>query len=169
MQTQKFCGALIALLVSVVALLRGTAEAGFESIEAVFDAAYDEGILAPVEIELWSRAFASFVRVPHHGHMKLFCNADNRGALAEPGTRSATLAMLRAAGLHPTNLCLEISEHHSLHKHGVTPGMTDGLSHDRIVACLVCWFRRDSVPSIGRVILPRATRGISILLSGRCG
>ncbi len=109
------------------ALLRGTDAAGFASIQAFFDAAHARGVLAAVEIELWERAISAFVRVPHYTRMKLFCNADNRGALAAPGTRAATLAMLEGFGLHPSSLCLEISEHHRLESQGIAPSMVDGL------------------------------------------
>ncbi len=100
------------------ALLRHADRAGFESIQAVFDTAFADRVLPAVEHALWSRAIAKFASLPHHRNTKLFCNADNRGALLQPKARLATTRALEAHGLTAATLCLEISERHSLDPHG---------------------------------------------------
>ncbi len=96
------------------ALLRGTSEIGFASIQAFFDAAFEENVLPLVEEALWARAIEKFVRLPHHRDVKLFCNADNRGALPHAGHRATTLRRLDELGLSPSSLCFEISERHNI-------------------------------------------------------
>lgn len=96
------------------ALLRHADRAGFPSIQAVFDTACDDGVLPLVESVLWARAIAKFTALPHHRNVKLFCNADNRGALTHAGHRAATVQLLTDLGLSSAALCLEISERHNL-------------------------------------------------------
>lgn len=96
------------------ALLRGHAEAGFASIQAVFDDAFDAGVLPQLESALWARAIARFAELRHCGAVNLFCNVDNRGAFTLPAHRAAIVGQLAAAGLPPASLFLEISERHHL-------------------------------------------------------
>jgi EAL domain-containing protein (putative c-di-GMP-specific phosphodiesterase class I)/GGDEF domain-containing protein len=108
------------------ALLRGVEEAGFDSIQAVFDTAFDDGVLPDVETSLWARAIEKFARVRHYQSVKLFCNADGRGVLAQSEHCASTIQALADVGLPPTSLCLEISERHHL----TTQTSASGNSHD---------------------------------------
>jgi EAL domain-containing protein (putative c-di-GMP-specific phosphodiesterase class I)/GGDEF domain-containing protein/CBS domain-containing protein len=112
------------------ALLRGSEQAGFESIQAVFDTAHAEGVLPAVERALWSRAIEKFTRLPHHRNVKLFCNADNRGVLTQAEERSRLVQSLDSFGLSAAALCLEISERHSLNSEAPVSGTLDELSRD---------------------------------------
>jgi len=112
------------------ALLRHADRAGFSSIQAVFDTAFDEGVLAQVEHTLWARAIAKFTTLPHHRNTKLFCNADNRGALLEPRSRVATAQVLQSYGLPAAAFCLEISERHNLNHGGDAARLPDELARD---------------------------------------
>lgn len=96
------------------ALLRNTQAAGFDSIQSVFDTAYAEGVLPLVETALWGRAIEKFVTLAHHRNIKLFCNADNRGAMVDAKHRAIAMQALAKFGLSAASLCLEISERHSL-------------------------------------------------------
>ena len=96
------------------ALLRNVDAAGFASIQAVFDTAHDDGVLPLVETALWAQAIEKFTTLPHHRNIKLFCNADNRGALVDAPHRAIAAQALSRAGLATGSLCLEISERHSL-------------------------------------------------------
>src|SRR5258708_6106593 len=112
------------------ALLRRFEDAGFASIQAVFDTAHDQGILPAVESILWSRAIAKFALLPHHRNVKLFCNADNRGALTRATDRDAALRTLAEHGLPASSLCFEISERHELNAPLPAAKTPDALSQD---------------------------------------
>ena len=112
------------------ALLRHADRAGFPSIQAVFDTAYDDGVLPLVESVLWARAIAKFTALPHHRNVKLFCNADNRGALTHAEHRAATVQLLIDLGLSSSTLCLEISERHNLNGQAATAVVPDELGRE---------------------------------------
>lgn len=114
------------------ALLRHPERAGFESIQDVFDTAYQEDVLPLVESVLWARAIAKFTALPHHRTVKLFCNADNRGALTHAEHRAATVELLTNLGLSSASLCLEISERHNLHGHATAGGVPEELAREGI-------------------------------------
>lgn len=110
------------------ALLRNVAEAGFPSIPALFDRANEDGVLPQLETELWARAIRKFSRLPHYRDVKLFCNADSRGALLARPARAAILATLQTAGLAPAALCLELSERHNINGHWRGADVRDALA-----------------------------------------
>ena len=112
------------------ALLRHADRAGFGSIQAVFDTAYDDGVLPQVESALWARAIVKFTALPHHRNVKLFCNADNRGALTNADHRAATMRLLQVLGLSSAALCLEISERHNLNGPPTEAGVPEELARD---------------------------------------
>lgn len=111
------------------ALLRHADRAGFDSIQAVFDRAFDDGLLAQVECALWDRAIQKFIAVPHHRNVKLFCNADNRGALTQAEHRAATTQRLSELGLSSA-LCLEISERHDFNGTAAAAGVPEELTRE---------------------------------------
>jgi EAL domain-containing protein (putative c-di-GMP-specific phosphodiesterase class I) len=112
------------------ALLRGTEAVGFPLIARLFDQAYDDGVLLPVEMALWTRAIAKFAALPHRDGMKLLCNADNRGVLTKPEYRADLIRILDGFGLSASDLCLEISEYQHLDVREIAE-MTaiDGIQH----------------------------------------
>jgi len=99
------------------ALLRNTQDAGFSSIDAVFDEAYASGNLVEVEKALREKAVAKFTQSKLHHHTHLFYNLDNRILELTDYNTAATLALLKRYGLE-NRLCFEISEKHQLHYDG---------------------------------------------------
>lgn len=96
------------------ALLRGTHEAGYGSIQDFFDLAHAMGVLADVEMILREKALLKFVAMTHYRQAKLFINVDNR-ALGQAGELTRrTSALLDRLGLDESLIVFEISEHHSM-------------------------------------------------------
>jgi EAL domain-containing protein (putative c-di-GMP-specific phosphodiesterase class I) len=99
------------------ALLRGHVEAGFSSIQALFDEAYRRHMLHRVDVVIKEKVIAKFVRLCERldkpkGDIRLFLNLDNRllnSADYQPGV---TPGILLRHGFPPSALCLEISERH---------------------------------------------------------
>jgi len=92
------------------ALLRNWKEAGFDSIQEVFDTAANDRVLNHVETVLREKAIRKFATIPDGGHLKLFYNLDNR-CLDMPDYRPGiTSRLLKETSLPPTALFLEISE-----------------------------------------------------------
>ncbi len=60
------------------ALLRCHREAGFSSIDEVFDKAYDQGLLHQVDLVLREKALGKFAHFRKNHQVKLFYNLDNR-------------------------------------------------------------------------------------------
>lgn len=94
-------------------LLRGYAEAGFSSIQSVFDCAHGDGELHAVDLALREKAMVTFTKITDHRQRKFFYNLDNR-VLSSPGySPGATKAILERLGLTPASICFEVSERHS--------------------------------------------------------
>ena len=99
------------------ALLRGHVEAGFVSIQSLFDEAYRRQALHRVDMILKEKAVAKFVKLCKRlgksvSEVRLFFNLDNRlldSADYQPG---ATPGILDRYQMPPSALCLEISERH---------------------------------------------------------
>lgn len=89
----------------VEALLRGTEEAGFSSIESVFDAAWADGVLDHVDSLLRKRAIESFLGADLPSSVRLFFNLDSR-LLPDAEAFSGE----DVAPLEPTRFCFELSE-----------------------------------------------------------
>lgn len=96
------------------ALLRGVERVGFSSIQAFFDAANADGVLAEVSRALLELAAGAFAATRLAGRARLFFNVDNRELEAPGYVPEAAGAAMRAQGLAPSALCLEISERHQL-------------------------------------------------------
>ncbi len=112
------------------ALLRNVAEAGFPSIAAFFDRAFEEGVLREVECALWCHTVRKFARLRHHRNVKLFCNADSRGALLSETHRARLIATLEALELPASLFCLELSERHNVNGHWTAPEVRNALARE---------------------------------------
>jgi len=100
------------------ALLRNWAEAGFTSIQDVFDTAWETGVLHSVDMQFRAVAINKFARLPGAGKLKLFYNFDSRVVRTTDYRPGQTVELLTAAGLEPDAICLEISERHDIsHAH----------------------------------------------------
>ncbi len=98
----------------VEALMRGHESAGFETIEDLFDAAYDEECLFGVDLLLRDRAIRKFAAIAFQNKVKLFYNVDNRVLLTPDYSPGATSELLEGYGLSRSSVCFEISEKHEL-------------------------------------------------------
>lgn len=94
----------------VEALLRGWQMAGFTSIRNLFDQAYWEGVLFPVDELLREKAIHKFLTIPHQENLKLFFNLDNRLIYTSDFKIGATRDTLNNLDIDPSRLCFEISE-----------------------------------------------------------
>lgn len=94
----------------VEALIRGFDKAGYNSITALFDEAYEYKYLYTLEMLLREKAVKKFTQLPFNEKIKLFYNIDNR-VLSMPDYKTgATTEVLKNNGLSINNLCFEISE-----------------------------------------------------------
>ena len=96
------------------ALLRNWREAGFSSIQSVFDVASDDMILYQVESALRAKAIRKFATIRGGESMKLFYNLDNRCLDFGVGQSDDTARVLEQSHLPPGILFLEVSERHDL-------------------------------------------------------
>lgn len=94
------------------ALLRGWKEAGFTSIESIFDKAYEEKCLHNVELALRTNAISTFSKIPlsKRGNAKLFLNLDPRVLASGDYKPGNTLKILQTFNLPKDIVCFEISE-----------------------------------------------------------
>ncbi|MCF6246479.1 MAG: EAL and GGDEF domain-containing protein [Desulfobacula sp.] len=99
------------------ALLRCHVQAGFISIDDVFDQAYNQGILHQVDLFLRKKAIAKFARFKGSSHVKLFYNLDNRLFDTTDYSPGNTAQMLEDHGYALDDICFEISEKHNFHCH----------------------------------------------------
>ena len=97
------------------ALLRCHEEAGFASIDDVFDQAYEQGLLHQVDLILREKAFTKFAVFRKKYPAKLFFNLDNRLFDSMDYAPGSTQALLNACGFSQDDLCFEISEKHQFH------------------------------------------------------
>lgn len=98
-------------LAGAEALIRGHATLGHETPARLLDAAAAAGVLERLERLAARRAIGAFAKLAGAAERRLFLNCDAR-TLDDP---AATLpeelpGMMRAAGLPPSALCLELSE-----------------------------------------------------------
>ncbi|KJE36671.1 diguanylate cyclase [Thalassospira sp. HJ] len=100
------------------ALLRRWEDAGFTSIQALFDTAWDTGNLHSVDMMLRAKAIEKFARFPGAKRLKLFYNFDNRVVKTEDYQPGQTAALLSEAGLERDTIFLEISERHDISNAG---------------------------------------------------
>ncbi len=94
------------------ALIRNVQEAGFDSIDALFDAAYNEKILFELELSLRHKALEKFCQVGFHRDIKLFYNLDNRTTMMPNFKPGMTAPILQNFDLPKESICFELSEKH---------------------------------------------------------
>ena len=96
------------------ALLRGFHDAGYPTINSVFDAAYDTNNLHNLEMKLREKAISETANILNETKAKLFFNMDNR-ILRDSNYKSGfTLDILNKYNVNAELLCIEISEMHEL-------------------------------------------------------
>jgi EAL domain-containing protein (putative c-di-GMP-specific phosphodiesterase class I)/GGDEF domain-containing protein len=97
------------------ALLRNFEEAGFHTIQDVFDRAYADGVLAELENTLREKAITKLAHLPGDHKARIFYNVDNR-LLAMPDHQpDVNQLILHEYRLYPDSICFEISERHQFH------------------------------------------------------
>ena len=99
------------------ALLRCHLAAGFSSIGALFDQAYQKGVLHQVDLILRKKAFRKFAEFKGTDHVKLFYNLDNRLFDTNNYSKGNTAQMLSDFGYSLDDICFEISEKHQFPCH----------------------------------------------------
>ncbi len=97
------------------ALLRCHQEAGFSSIDELFDQAYADGLLHQVDLALRKKALAKFARFRKKNAAKLFYNLDNRLFDSMDYCPGNTMGILSSLGYSQNDICFEISEKHQFH------------------------------------------------------
>ncbi|MCF8045313.1 MAG: EAL and GGDEF domain-containing protein [Desulfarculaceae bacterium] len=97
------------------ALLRCHKEAGFSSIDHLFDSAYEAGILHHADLYLREKALQKFSRFREKRRVKLFYNLDNRLLGSKDYSPGVTTDLLEKYGYNREELCFEISEKHQFH------------------------------------------------------
>ncbi|HCY88398.1 MAG TPA: GGDEF domain-containing protein [Desulfobacteraceae bacterium] len=97
------------------ALLRCHADAGFSSVDALFDTAYEDGLLHHVDLMLREKALKKFAAFRSTYPAKLFYNLDNRMFDAMDYAPGSTMTLLDSLGYTQDDICFEISEKHKFH------------------------------------------------------
>ena len=97
------------------ALLRCHKEAGFSSIDHLFDSAYEAGILHHADLYLREKALKKFSRFREKRRVKMFYNLDNRLLDSSDYSPGVTTDLLEKYGYGREELCFEISEKHQFH------------------------------------------------------
>ncbi|THB77885.1 MAG: EAL domain-containing protein [Desulfobacteraceae bacterium] len=98
------------------ALLRHHRDAGFTSIDDIFNQAYHQGLLHQVDLHLREKAFSKFARFKKTHHAKLFYNIDNRLFQSTDYARGSTAEIVQRYGYTLEDICFEISEKHQFEK-----------------------------------------------------
>ena len=103
---------------AVEALLRNFEAVGFKSIFALFDKAYEEGLLYSFDIALREKALLKFSKIDKYEKIKLFYNLDNRLLEMPNFTHGNTNEILKTLGIKKEHICFEISERHEISGEG---------------------------------------------------
>ncbi|WP_319370359.1 EAL domain-containing protein [uncultured Ilyobacter sp.] len=103
-------------LYGVEALLRNSLEAGFDSIDHVFDSAYEDGSLYTLDLKLREKALKKFKKLEFHDNIKMFYNFDNRVLEMPNFSMGQTEILLKENGIEKSSLCFEISEKYKFNK-----------------------------------------------------
>lgn len=96
------------------ALLRNYNDAGFESIQEIFDTAYHKQTLFKLDLLLRAKAIQKFTTIKDYQKTKLFFNLDNRSILMPDYLPGITSHILKSFNITPDLICFEISERHEL-------------------------------------------------------
>jgi diguanylate cyclase (GGDEF)-like protein len=94
------------------ALLRQFQEAGFLSIQEVFEKAFQDNILFSLDLKLREKVLTKFKNIPFHDKMKLFYNIDNRVLLMPDYSPVKIVQTMDKHNLSPGAFCVEVSERH---------------------------------------------------------
>ena len=94
------------------ALLRHVGRAGFPHIQAFFDSAHHDGVLATVGAMLRRKAIGKFTSSGVAERTRLFFNLDNRELEHDAYRPDEATQILAAHGLPPGTICFELSERH---------------------------------------------------------
>lgn len=94
------------------ALLRFHKEAGFVSIDDIFNQAYHQGILHQVDLYLRQKALVKFAELKGNSQIKMFYNIDNRVFDSKDYSSGCTAVILNQSGYLMDDICFEISEKH---------------------------------------------------------
>jgi diguanylate cyclase (GGDEF)-like protein len=97
---------------AVEALMRNVSNVGFASIDALFDAAYNQKVLFDLELALRRKVLEKFLQIPFYKEIKIFYNLDNRTPLMPNFQSGKTTDILHAFGLPKETICFELSEKH---------------------------------------------------------
>lgn len=99
-------------VIAYEALLREYTAAGFCSIQAFFDRAYEEMVLHKLDLMLREKALKKFVEAGFDEHARLFYNVDNRIIEMYDYKVGETSKLLESMGLQKNLFTFEISEKH---------------------------------------------------------
>ncbi len=94
------------------ALLRNHEQAGFQSIQGVFDRAFQENMLFFLDLKLRERVLEKYMTLDFHEKVKLFYNIDNRVLVSPDYSPAKVLFVMERFRLTPGTFCFEISERH---------------------------------------------------------
>lgn len=101
-------------LFGVEALLRGTDQLGFESIESFFDRLFEDNTLYTFDLALREKVIKKFCTIESHQSIKLFYNLDNRLFEMEDFSKGNTSRILKRYGLDHNSVVFELSEHNEI-------------------------------------------------------
>lgn len=99
-------------LYAVEALIRNYESAGFSTIDCIFDTAFSEKTLYPLDIQLREKAIHKFSLLPFAKNIKLFYNLDNRITMMPDFKSGYTCSILNDYAMETANICFELSEKH---------------------------------------------------------
>ncbi len=99
-------------LYAVEALIRNYEDVGFTTIDCIFDTAFSEKILYPLDIQLREKAIHKFSLLPFAKNIKLFYNLDNRITMMPDFKSGYTCNILHDHEMDTSNICFELSEKH---------------------------------------------------------
>jgi len=97
---------------AVEALIRQYEDAGFSTIDAIFDTAFSEKTLYALDIKLREKAIHKYSLLPFAKHIKLFYNLDNRITMMPDFKVGHTSSFLNQYDMDTSNICFELSEKH---------------------------------------------------------
>jgi diguanylate cyclase (GGDEF)-like protein len=107
-------------LFGLEALLRNFSQSGWDTIQSVFDSAYDAGFLYSLDVYLRCKAISQFAALGLPESVGLFYNLDNRLLETPDYTKGNTIEILRQNGISEHRLYFEVSERHPLDPRGGT-------------------------------------------------
>ena len=111
------------------ALLRCHQNAGFVSIDDIFNQAYHEGILHQVDLFLRQKALIKFSEFKGNSRIKMFYNLDNRLFNSKDYSPGYTMDIINKYRYVSDDICFEISEKHPF---------TDNMNAARILEAYRC-------------------------------